>query len=379
VAERAPRILVLVGPATGGIGAHAAALSAGIAARGATVAVVCPRLTAERFVWGVPVVLAWPGSGAVEAWRRWRRLRSLVATADVVHAHGHQAGLLALAAARGTRPRPAVVVSWHNAVLATGARRAASALAERLQARRADLVTGASLDLVERAAGLGAKGAELAPVASPRAGERVPDGARSRIRAELGLDERALVVLTVSRIAPQKRLDVLLDAAALLADDPAAARRVGAPVTWLVAGDGDAGLDAGLRARAARSGADVRFLGARPDVPELLAAADLFVLTSRWEARALVVQEAMAAGVPVVVTAVGGLPELVADAGLLVREGDAPGLATAVGDLLASPARRDTLARAARRRFAALPGEEDITRSWWTRYARLARAARGLR
>ncbi|NLF05520.1 MAG: glycosyltransferase family 4 protein [Actinomycetales bacterium] len=377
--ERAPRILVLVGPATGGIGAHAAALSAGVADRGGTVAVVCPGLTAERFTWRVPVVLAWPGGGLLEVWRRWRRLRELVATADVVHAHGHQAGLLALAAARGTRPRPAVVVSWHNAVLATGARRAVLALGERLQARRADLVTGASLDLVERATALGAGGAELAPVASPRAGHEVPDGARERIRTELGLDERALVALTVSRIAPQKRLDVLLDAATLLAHDDAAARRVGAPVTWLVAGDGDANLDADLRARAAASGADVRFLGARSDVPELLAAADLFVLTSRWEARALVVQEAMAAGVPVVATAVGGLPELVGDAGILVREGDALGLATAVGDLLAAPRRRDTLAEAARRRFAALPGESDITRSWWTRYARLARAARGLR
>lgn len=376
MADRPPRILVLVGPATGGIGAHAAALAGAIAAKGAEVAVVCPSLTAERFSWQVPVVTAWPGGTPIERWRRWTRLRELVSTADVVHAHGHQAGLIALAAARRARPGPAVVVSWHNAVLATGVRRRVLALGERLVASRADRVTGASLDLVERAARLGAKGAELAPVASPRAGAEVVAGARERVRSELGLDERSLVVLTVSRIAPQKRLDVLVEAAGITAR---ADRPLGQHVTWLVAGDGDRALERELRARAAVHEGDVRFVGARGDVPELLAAADIFVLTSRWEARALVVQEAMAAGVPVVVSAVGGLPELVGRAGLLVREGDALGFATAVGELLGDPQRRARLAEAGLRRFAELPDESEITRSWWTRYARLARARRGLR
>lgn len=376
--DRPPRILLVVGPATGGIGAHAASLAAGIAEKGAVVALVCPELTAERFSWEVPVVRAWPGGGPLELWRRWRRLRELVATADVVHAHGHQAGLLALAAARGARPRPAVVVSWHNAVLAGGPRRALLSVGERLQARRAELVTGASLDLVERARRLGAGAAELAPVASPRAGERVPEGARERVRAALGLEPEAHLAVTVSRIAPQKRLDVLLDAAGLLARTEAE-RRLGGPVTWLLAGDGDRGLEEQLRRRVEREGLDVRFLGARRDVAELLAAADVFVLTSRWEARALVVQEALAAGTPVVATAVGGLPELVDGAGMLVREGDALGVATAVGEVLSDARLHARLVEAGRRRFAEQPSETDITRSWWTRYARLARAAHGLR
>lgn len=402
--ERRLRVLMIVGPATGGIGAHAAALSGDIAATGVTVAVVCPEVTSRRFDWRVPVEVVWPAGGPGPRRRGWRRLRELVATADVVHAQGHQAGLLALAAARGTNPRPAVVVSWHNAVLGSGVRRTIRALGERAQVRYADLVTGASLDLVERASHLGARSVELAPVAAPRAGEAASDdasgaaddsatravrvvaaaaadpaSARARLRADLALDPRALLVLTVSRIAPQKRLDVLLDAARILEQDADAARRAGAPVTWLVVGDGDAELEAALRAQAARSGADVRFLGARGDVPALLAAADVFALTSRWEARALVVQEAMAAGVPVVVSGVGGLPELVGDAGMLVREGDALGCATAVGDLLGDPERRERLATAGRRRFAELPGAVDITRSWGTRYARLVRSARGLR
>src|SRR5690606_18779037 len=125
VAERPLRILMIVGPATGGIGAHAAALSgdvakgSGGALPGAVVAVVCPEITASRFAWRVPVERAWPAGRPGALWRSWRRVRELVATADVVHAHGHQAGMLALAAAARTRPRPAVVVSWHNAVLAS--------------------------------------------------------------------------------------------------------------------------------------------------------------------------------------------------------------------------------------------------------------------
>lgn len=383
MAEAPVRILVLVGPATGGIGAHAAALAGDVAesAPEAVVAVVCPEITASRFAWRVPVERAWPSGRPLELWRRWRRVRELVSTADVVHAHGHQAGLLALAAAARARPRPAVAISWHNAVLASGWRGRLLALGERFQARRADLVTGASLDLVERAVELGARDAQLAAVAAPRAGEPVADvdGARERLRAELGIDLRSQLVLTVSRIAPQKDLEVLVKAARILHTDPESARRLPGPVVWLVVGDGDARLAALLGERAAASTADLRFLGAREDVPQLLAAADLFVLTSRWEARALVVQEAMAAGVPVVVSAVGGLPELVAEAGMLVRAGDARGFATAVGGLLADPARRSSLASAGRRRFAELPVAADITRSWQTRYALLARSTRGLR
>lgn len=379
--DRAPRILVIVGPATGGIGAHAAMLAGDIADRGATVAVVCPPLTAERFTWRVPVEQVWPAGRAGELVRRWRRLRELARTADIVHAQGHQAGLLALLAVRGARPRPAVVVSWHNAVLGRGPVRWLRGLGERVQARSADLVTGASLDLAARAASLGAHTAELAPVAAPRAGERVPDaaGARAQLVRDLALDPNTRLVLTVSRIAAQKRLDVLVEAARLLASDIEGTRRAGAPVTWLVAGDGDPLLADQLGDLAMKAGVDMRFLGAREDVPALLAAADVFALTSRWEARPLALQEAMAAGVPVVSTAVGGIAELLGDAGTLVGEGDAEALATAVGGLLNDPALRAERAEAGRRRFAQLPGRADITRSWANRYARLAPTTPGLR
>lgn len=369
--ERPPRILMVVGPATGGIGAHAASLAHDIAAGGARVAVVCPELTAERFTWRVPVEVAWPDGGPVVRWRAWRRLRALAGTADVVHAQGHQAGVLALLAVRRARPRPAVVVSWHNAVLGRGVGRWLRGLAERWQARHADIVTGASTDLVERARALGARRAEIAPVAAPRAGEEpLGTDARHRLRAALGIAPEGPVVLTVSRIAPQKNLEMLVAAARHL-DGVAAAHGHPGRVTWLVAGDGDPDLAESLREQIARTGVDVRLLGARDDVPALLAAADVFALPSRWEARALVLQEAMAAGVPVVATAVGGIPELLAGSGLLVPNGDARAFARAVANILRDPDLRERLSEAGRRRAADLPGASDVTRSWAQRYAGL--------
>jgi glycosyltransferase involved in cell wall biosynthesis len=87
------------------------------------------------------------------------------------------------------------------------------------------------------------------------------------------------------------------------------------------------------------------------------------VLTSRWEARALVVQEAMRAGVPVVATAVGGLPELADDAAVLVPPADAEAVARAVASLLDHDGRRAELARRARERALTWPDEDDTARA----------------
>lgn len=94
-------------------------------------------------------------------------------------------------------------------------------------------------------------------------------------------------------------------------------------------------------------------------MPELLAAADLVVLPSRWEARSLIAQEALRAGVPLVATDTGGTRELVGRAAELVRYGDAAALARTVLALLADPARRDALAAAGRAQAAGWPSEND--------------------
>jgi glycosyltransferase involved in cell wall biosynthesis len=365
-------VLLVVGPATGGMGSHVAGLATGLPALGWSVTVLTSPQTAERFDLGDRSV----GNRVLAGWPRGRgrllpalwSLRRLLRGTDVVHAHGHQAGLLTvlLAATLRRRNRPVVVVTWHNAVLGSGPRRRLLGVAEKVQARRADLVIGASQDLVERARRLGSTTARLAEVAAPLPrtdrSAAVPESAGFREPADPAHD--GPVVLTVSRIAPQKRLDVLVEAAALLA-----ARVPG--VRWLVAGDGDAALLAELERRSTELTAPVTFLGARPDVPKLMSTADAFALPSGWEARALVVQEAMAAGLPVVATAVGGLPELLGATGLLVPPGDPQALADALERLLTDPALAADLAEAARERFAGLPTEDEVVAAWAQRYDEL--------
>lgn len=108
-------------------------------------------------------------------------------------------------------------------------------------------------------------------------------------------------------------------------------------VELLMVGDGP--LRAELEALAASLAAPVRFLGIRRDIPELLQIADLFTLTSLSEAASLTLLEAMATGLPAIVTAVGGNPEIVRDGfeGWHIPRGDAAALATALRQAMADP------------------------------------------
>lgn len=147
-------------------------------------------------------------------------------------------------------------------------------------------------------------------------------------------------VLCVANLKHYKGHTYLIDAAASL-------RHRGLPVTLLVVGDGPE--RAALERRAALAGVDLRLLGFRTDVDRWLARADVVVLPSLTEGMSNAVMEAMAAGRPVVATAVGGTPELLADGrGLLVPPADAGALADAVGRLLSDREQASRMGRAAR-------------------------------
>ena len=151
------------------------------------------------------------------------------------------------------------------------------------------------------------------------------------MRAELGATGRPLLI-AVGSLERHRGYDVLLDAArAWRGLDPV-------PLV-VIAGEGP--LRAELQGRIEDEGLPVRLIGRRDDVPELLAAADLALLPSRWESRSVLAQEALHARVPLVATEVGGIPELVGDAAELVPYGDAEALAEAVVRLLGDPGRRD--------------------------------------
>jgi glycosyltransferase involved in cell wall biosynthesis len=373
------KVVMLVGRSTGGIGTHAADLAAELRLLGDAVEFVTDPLTARTF--GVPDArLWWPGGGTAlraSVHHLWR-LRRLVAGADVVHAHGHQGGLVAVLAAAGTGTP--VVVSQHNAVLrGAGARGVLSRMVQRVVARRAALVTGASSDLVDEARRHGARDARQAAVPSPRvpgllAVEPLDEPARRHLAAELLQSNRidagdgSALVLTIARIAPQKDLETLVEAAAhtsfSLGEMPAG------PV-WVVIGAGDEPLRDHLVGRARALGAPVHFIGAQDDPQRWLRAADVFVLTSHWEARALVVQEAMAAGLPVVATDTGGLRDLVGGVGALVPPADAQGVADAVARYVRDPAVRHTAAAAGRERAASWDDGTATARRWREWYAGL--------
>ncbi|MEV5767855.1 glycosyltransferase [Micromonospora sp. NPDC052213] len=181
-------------------------------------------------------------------------------------------------------------------------------------------------------------------------GVLVPEkpGPRARVRGELGLRPDDVVMIAVARLTWEKGYGVLADALRRL---PAAAgRRV-----LLVAGDGPdrpAIAEAlGAAAVAGPDALDVRLLGSRADVPDLLAAADLFVFPTLHENLSNALLEAMAHGLPVVASAVGGNVEVLRDgAGVLVPAGDPQALADALATLVASLTARVELGVRARGR-----------------------------
>lgn len=164
------------------------------------------------------------------------------------------------------------------------------------------------------------------------------------LREELGGSDSMPLVLTPARLDEQKGHDVLFQAAVKIPQ-----------ARFALAGDGP--LRGKLEAEVDRLGLAERvlFLGRRDDIPQLLAACDLFALPSLYEGSSLAVLEAMAARRAVVSSAIGGTAELIADGenGLLVPPGNAPALAAALQRLLADASLREELARKARDRAEA--------------------------
>ena len=116
----------------------------------------------------------------------------------------------------------------------------------------------------------------------------------------------------------------------------------------------------------------VRWLGPRNDIPELLAAADLLVVPSRWEGFGIVAAEGMAAGVPIVASAVDGLVEVVGDAGVLVPPSDVQSLRAAIESLRDDPARREFLGARGRARVRERFHVRDMVAKYEALYRELA-------
>jgi len=167
-------------------------------------------------------------------------------------------------------------------------------------------------------------------------------GARRRWRAAHGFGEGDFLVVSVGRLEPQKNPLGIIGAFS-------SAFGSGQRGQLLLVGGGSLRAAAGRRAAELGLASRVHLLGVRTDVPEILAASDVFALASDWEGTPLAVMEAMAAGLPVASTAVGGIPELVVSGrtGLLVPAGDTSALGAALLRMATAPGLRNTMAAAA--------------------------------
>lgn len=317
-----------------------------------------------------------------------RQLKQLAATVEVIHAHGLRAGALAVLAAKRlpAAKRPRVVVTLHNLPVGSAPTRLVGKALHLVVVKGADYVLTVSPDLLKKAKQLGLKAGEIAvvpaparslsdcdgtassetdfgttasldPASGPGAGSGPGIGSGSGVDSGSGYGassdtdcDATPCVLTIARLAPQKGLDLLLEAATLI-------KQRGIDFTWLVAGDGP--LKAQLNQQITAADLPVKLLGRREDIGALLSQADVVVQTSYWEGQPLTLREAMQAGRAIVATDVGGSAYTLAGCGQLVEPQAGP-LADAVVAIISDPKRRETLEAASRAAVAKIPGETQL-------------------
>lgn len=176
--------------------------------------------------------------------------------------------------------------------------------------------------------------------------DRFPDAPERRgaVRAGLKLSDRDFVIGTVGRLVPVKGYEILLQSIARL-------KALGVPARLLLIGNGPLYEPLQRLVETWDLQQHVQFLGERADIPDLLQALDVYVSSSLSEGRSLSIMEAMAAGLPVVATSVGGTPEIITDGhtGVLVPPMQPDALSEKLLILIMDPLQRARLGAAARR------------------------------
>lgn len=252
-------------------------------------------------------------------WRLRRLIREF--QPDVVNSHLVHANIL-VRLLRLITPMPRLVSSAHN----TNEEGRLRILAYRLTDRLANISTNVSEEAVQAFIEQGALhcGRMVAIPNGIDVQRFVFDAsARKRVCVALTIDDTAPVLLAVGRLWEQKDYPNLLRALARL-------RHLGGSPRLLIAGEGPLRKQLTQLAESLGVASQVHFLGVRQDVPDLMAACDVFVLSSAWEGFGLVVAEAMACERVVVATDSGGVCEVLGNAGLLVPPRDAEALAGAL-------------------------------------------------
>jgi glycosyltransferase involved in cell wall biosynthesis len=286
---------------------------------------------------------------------------------QVVHAHQYTPFVYGAVAARLCRPRPRVIFTEHGRHypdVVTGRRRLANRLVFDRLADAVNAVCEFSARSLSERDGFRADRIEVINngIDLPKY-EPVPDVAAERRR--LGLDPARRYIACVARFHPVKDHATLLEAFAKVAASIP-------DVDLLLVGDGTLRSDLERRASELGLRSRIRFLGIRDDVADILRVIDVFTLTSVSEAASLTLLEAMAASRPVVVTAVGGNPEIVRDGvdGLLAPRGDAAAIAAALARVLGNGALAQCLGASGAERVRQSFRLEDTIARYYDLYAR---------
>lgn len=314
--------------------------------------------------------------------RALRGLRQLLRARrfDIAHTHMSKAALLGVLAARTLWARPLLVNTAHNLgslALANPVARAVFRVYDWLLLGRA---TDAVIVVSER---VRAQVLALRLIRPDRV-TAIPNGialhrfaARSEragtVRAAFGIGEDQVLVVCVARLVWFKGLDTLIAAFAAVAPRCPKAH-------LLIVGEGPLAEDLAAQSRDLGLSQRITFAGLRNDVPDILAASDIFVLSSVSEGMPISILEAMASGLPTVATDVGGVRELVAEGetGFVVPARDAPAFAAPLERLCQDKALRKTQGAAARARAQAEFGGAAMAKRTEAVYAKaLARAGRG--
>lgn len=345
------KVLQVVRPASGGMKEHVIALLKNLNREEFDLALACPgnsQLGAAARDLGFPVFPV-EISGEITPWfdgvetvklaaiiRRWGT--------QVVHAHGAKAGLLARLSCLMLRKRPATVVTAHNFVYSGS-----------VKGWKQKLFLGAEKCLVPLTDGFIAVSRGLRQEILDSQGiapEKVrtiyngldqelysPEQCQEEAKTRLGMDPCRPVVGTVVRFAPQKGLSYFIEMVSCLEK-----QQLG--IQYLIVGDGPLRGKIESQAKSLGVWEKITFTGFLTDIPMVLRAMDIFVLPSLSEGLGISVLEALASKRPVVATAVGGIPEIIAhgENGLLVMPGSGSLLAEKVISLLNNPQLAQALA-----------------------------------
>jgi glycosyltransferase involved in cell wall biosynthesis len=191
--------------------------------------------------------------------------------------------------------------------------------------------------------------------------------AGARIRSQLSCPKEMFVFLAAGNIRPEKGFEDLLVANAILRS------KIGSDAfrVWIAGGVSDRACYSSLTAKIRENKLEKIFmlLGYREDLADLYSAADAFVLSSRSEGLPLVVLEAMSAGLPIIATRVGGVPETVGSCGILCDRGDPIGLAEAMLNSLSDRENLQKMALVGKKRILKLYSRERMLKDYLAAYA----------